>query len=403
MSDFFQNGAIVTLHKLADRKIETIESELEDFCRHRPISLLLPSLYAELEGPALPVIVEQLKSVRYLKQIIVTMGRTSPEEFKKAKQFFNVLPQDVRIIWNDGPNIQGLYQLLNSNDLYPGPDGKGRAVWIAMGYALAREETDIFVLHDCDIVSYNRDLLARLCYPLVNPLMSFDYCKGYYSRVTDRMHGRVTRLFITPMIRSLKKIFGHHHFLEFIDSFRYPLAGEFGFTTGLARRVRIPSDWGLEMGMLSEIYRNCAVRQICQVELTDKYEHKHQPLSETDPTKGLVKMSGDIIKSLLRTLAGFGLEFSPGSFRTLKATYLRTAQDFVERYAHDAAINGLLFDRHLEEVTIDVFMKCIIQAGREFLENPFETPHIPNWNRITSAIPDFYRQLVDAVEEDNKK
>ncbi len=121
---------------------------------------------------------------------------------------------------------------------------------------MAAARTDVIALHDCDIVSYSREMLARLCYPVVNPNIDVVVCKGFYSRVTDRMHGRVTRLLITPLIRALQKLVGGHDFLAFLDSFRYPLAGEFCMTTDLAWVNRIPWDWGLEVGVLSEVFRN---------------------------------------------------------------------------------------------------------------------------------------------------
>jgi len=40
--------------------------------------------------------------------------------------------------------------------------------------------------------------------------------------------------------------------------------------------------------------------------------------------------------------------------------------------------------------------------GREaFLEDPAGTPLIPNWSRVTSAIPDFQDRLREAIEADN--
>ncbi|MCK7478417.1 MAG: hypothetical protein M0C28_14215 [Candidatus Moduliflexus flocculans] len=42
-------------------------------------------------------------------------------------------------------------------------------------------------------------MLARLFYPVASPHIDYAFCKGYYARVTDRMHGRVTRLFVTPL------------------------------------------------------------------------------------------------------------------------------------------------------------------------------------------------------------
>ena len=122
--------------------------------------------------------------------------------------------------------------------------------------------------------------------PIASPNMDYEFCKGYYARVTDRMHGRVTRLFVTPLIRSLVKLYGSLPLLVYLDSFRYPLAGEFSMIADLARINRIPGDWGLEVETLAEIYRNCSSKRICQVELCETYEHKHQPLSAENPKTG---------------------------------------------------------------------------------------------------------------------
>jgi hypothetical protein len=378
-----------------------LEEELREHSEHRPIALILPSLYSELQGEALTKIVQELKNVDYINEIIITLGRANADEFKYAQDFFSVLPQKLKLIWNEGERISSLFRLLEKNGLYVGEAGKGRAAWIAYGYVLAEESSEVITLHDCDIVTYNKELLARLCYPVVNPNLDYEFCKGYYSRVTDRMYGRVTRLFITPIIRALQKIFGYLPFLVYLDSFRYPLAGEFSMKADLARVNRIPSDWGLEVGVLAEVFRNVSPRRICQVDLCDTYEHKHQSISADNPEGGLLKMCIDISKSLLRTLASEGIVFPHGFFNTLVATYIRTAQDTISRYYDDAAINSLFFDRHEEEIGVETFVKGIKIASECFLEDPLGAPLIPNWNRVTSAIPDFLDQLKEAVEEDN--
>ena len=58
MGDFYQNGIITTLHNLCRRPVEELERELMGFRKERPMSLVLPSLYSELEGPALKNIVK---------------------------------------------------------------------------------------------------------------------------------------------------------------------------------------------------------------------------------------------------------------------------------------------------------------------------------------------------------
>lgn len=403
MADFYQTGVVATFHRFGKVDLERMESELTKFnCQH-PIALVLPATYAELEAPAIKKIMEGIQKVPYLNEIVVTMGRTDGEQFSKAKEFFSCLPQRTRVIWNTGTGIGELYQLLEENGLHIGADGKGRSAWTAYGYILSRERSKVIALHDCDIVNFSRELLGRLCYPIASPNMDYEFCKGYYARVTDRMHGRVTRLFVTPIIRSLEKLLGYIPLLVYLDSFRYPLAGEFSMITDLARINRIPGDWGLEVETLAEIYRNCSIKRICQVELCETYEHKHQPLSPQNPKTGLMKMSIDIAKAIFRNLAIEGVVLSKSFLNSLVTTYLRTAQDTIKRYNDDAAINGLFFDRHQETITVEAFTKAIQIAGKEFQEDPLYSPLIPNWSRVTSAIPDFLEQLHEVVEGENQE
>jgi glucosyl-3-phosphoglycerate synthase len=402
MADFYQTGVVATFHRLGKLNLEKIESELTWYSNERPIALVLPSLYSELEGDALKGIVRELKEVKYIKEIVVTLGPASEQEFKHAKEFFSSLPQNTRIIWNTGARLEAIYKTIEASDLPIGEPGKGMSTWMAYGYILSRKEFHGIALHDCDIITYSRDMLARLCYPVTNPNLDYEFCKGFYSRVTDRLHGRMTRLLVTPLIRSLQKLLGYLPILIFFDSFRYPLAGEFSMDVDLARVNRIPGDWGLEVGVLAEVYRNTSIRRVCQVDIAETYEHKHQELSPEDETKGLHKMCVDICKSIFRTLASEGIVFSEGIFKTLVATYVRTAQDMLKRYEDDAAINGLFFDRHEESLAVDTFTKGIKKAAEIITEDPLGVPLIASWDRVISAIPDILSRIREEVEEDNK-
>lgn len=401
MADFHQSGPIATLHRLGQPNLEHLEQELAEYAKIQPIALVLPCLYSELEGPALGGIVEHLKRVPYLNEIVVALGRASALEFRRAKEYFKVLPQEVRLVWVDGPRIQELLKTLTGQEIDIGLPGKGQSCWIAFGYVLARRRSKVLALHDCDIVSYQREYLARLCYPIANPNMGYEFCKGYYTRVTDRLHGRVTRLFITPLIRSLQQLVGPDPLLTFMDSFRYPLAGEFAMVSDLAWINRIPGDWGLEVGVLAEVYRNCALRRICQADIADAYEHKHQALSADDPNAGLLKMCVDISKSLFRNLASQGIVLSEGLLKTLRAVYLQVAQEAIRRYEDDAAINSLKFDRHQERTAVEAFLKGIKLATDVFLEDPLGVPMISNWSRVAAAVPDIFDRLAEAVEQDH--
>jgi glucosyl-3-phosphoglycerate synthase len=402
MSDFYQSGVVSTLHRLGQLDLKALEAELKEHGKHRPIALILPTTFSDFQSPAFSNILKILTGVNYLKEIVVVMNKTNAMEFMQAKKTLSELPFKPKIVWSSGSRIGELYRLLKKNELDIGEDGKGRSVWIALGYVIANEKSEVVALHDCDILTYDREFLARLCYPLANPSMGYEFCKGFYSRVTDRMFGRVTRLFFTPMIRALEKILGYLPVLVYFDSFRYPLSGEFSLDMDLARVNRIPADWGLEVGILAEVYRNCVAKRICQVDLIESFEHKHQELSEQDPQKGLLKMCIDVTKTIFRTLSTEGVVISAGLLRTLQSTYYRTAQDTIKRYEDDASINQLYFDRHAEASAVEAFCQGIKIAAKEFLDNPLSAPEIPNWNRVTSAIPDFLDKLREAVEKDNK-
>jgi glucosyl-3-phosphoglycerate synthase len=405
MADFHQSGPITTLHRLGRPDVERLERELLQHSHVRPVALVLPCLFSELRGPALKGIVDELRGVRYLSEIVVSIsGAAARTDYEEMRSLFDGVKtlggESPVLLWNSGQRVQALLETLREEGLEPGSDGKGRSTWFACGYVLAANRSRVIAIHDCDILDYRRELLARLTYPTVNPNLHYEFAKGYYGRVTDRLNGRVTRLFVGPLLRSLRAVIGTHPLLEYLESFRFPLAGECSMTTELARINRIPSDWGLEVGMLAEVYRNCSLKRICQVEIVENYDHKHRELSEFDASRGLHRMVYDIASSSIRNLASYGVEFDAGFLNTLTAAYTRMAQDAIASYSDDAALNGLVFDRHEEEVAVEVFSRALRAAGLGFVRDPMGLPQIPNWNRVTSALPNFLDELREAVDAD---
>ena len=404
MGDFSQNGVISTLHDFGTKSTSVIESELLKFSEQRKMELILPCLYSELEGTALPKIVEEISKTKYLDHIIIGLDKANETQAKKAWKFFKKLKTSFSILWNDGPKLKKLDQELKKNNLAPSELGKGRNVWYCIGMCIARDSARSVALHDCDIKTYDRRMLAKLFYPVVNPLFNFEFCKGYYPRVANnKMNGRVARLLVFPLLTALEKTIGKSDYLNFMKSFKYPLAGEFSFRRNVLPELRISSDWGIEVGILSEMQRSFSPQNICQVDLADTYDHKHQVLSLDDETKGLSRMSIDIIKTFIKKLATQGNTFSREKFRSLKATYYRSALDLIDIYRSDAAMNGLELDSHTEEKAVELFAINIMKAGEAFIQNPMDTPFIPTWSRVKSAIPDFLGRLEKVVNDDNKK
>ena len=403
MGDFSQNGIVSTLHDFKTKSTDEIEKELLEFSKERKMELILPCLYSELEGEALPKIVSEISKTKYLNHIIIGLDKANETQAKDAWKFFKKLKTDFTILWNDGPKLKKLDEELKNKNLAPNQPGKGRNVWYCLGMSIARDTARSVALHDCDIKTYDRRMLAKLFYPVVNPVFNFEFCKGYYPRIAnEKMNGRVARLLVAPLLIALEKTIGNSGYLQFMKSFKYPLSGEFSFRRNVLPELRISSDWGIEVGVLSEMQRNFSPNNICQVDLADTYDHKHQDLSLNDETKGLSKMSIDIIKTFIKKLATQGNSFSRETFRSLKATYYRSALDMIDIYRSDATMNGLKFDSHTEEEAVELFAINIMKAGDDFYVNPMDTPFIPTWSRVKSAIPDFLNKLKDAVSEDNK-
>ena len=403
MGDFSQNGIVSTLHDFKTRSTDEIEKELLEFSNERKMELILPCLYSELEGEALPKIVSEISKTKYLNHIIIGLDKANETQAKDAWKFFKKLKTDFTILWNDGPKLKKLDEELKNKNLAPNQPGKGRNVWYCIGMSIARDTARSVALHDCDIKTYDRRMLAKLFYPVVNPVFNFEFCKGYYPRIANKkMNGRVARLLVAPLLIALEKTIGNSGYLQFMKSFKYPLSGEFSFRRNVLPELRISSDWGIEVGVLSEMQRNFSPNNICQVDLADAYDHKHQDLSLNDETKGLSKMSIDIIKTFIKKLATQGNSFSRETFRSLKATYYRSALDMIDIYRSDATMNGLKFDSHTEEEAVELFAINIMKAGDDFYVNPMDTPFIPTWSRVKSAIPDFLNKLKHTVSEDNK-
>ncbi len=399
MSDFYQTGLVPTLHGLNRDGLPRLEAELDYCAGKHGIGLVLPALYSEFETPAMKLIMEELRRVRYLKRIVLALAQAGEREYHRVVRLFAGFPTEVTVIWIDSDPVQEFFACLEDAGLSAGVEGKGRSCWLSYGYLMAKGDCDIIALQDCDIRTYHRRMLARLVYPLVDSRLNFEFSKGFYPRYTDKLNGRVTRLFLTPLVRSLQDCGVHANFLRFLDSFRYGLAGEFAMRTDLARTMRVPSDWGLEVSTLHEVWQRVPAMRTCQVDLTECYDHKHQELSAEDSSRGLHKMTKDIAKAMFRALGREGEVLSADMLlNTLPLRYQQMAEAMVVRYRADAMMNGLEYNRHIEETSIEVFAQSLSDAAQEFLANPLGEAPLASWERVADASPDVFERLVRAAE-----
>jgi glucosyl-3-phosphoglycerate synthase len=218
-----------------------------------------------------------------------------------------------------------------------------------------------------------------------------------------KMNGRVNRLLVSPLLMAMEHVLGPSDYISFMRSFRYPLAGRIFFSA--VTDPGIAYSFGLGPRSRAFCLRCSAIRQVtasAKVDLAETYDHKHQSLSEDDRGAGLSRMSIDISKVLIRKLATKGHCFGSGHIPYhQRRTYFRLALDMVRFYQTDAEINGLSYDIDAEERAVELFAENIMRAGDDYIYTPMETPFIPSWARVTSAIPDIAYRLRQAVEADN--
>jgi len=398
----FKQGKITTLHEINIDKKKLIKAVI-DSTNVRPASVIMPMLYKEINGDSLYSIKKGLNKCTYLKEIIIPLAAKNEKEFSHVKRFFSDLKIPHLIMWCNGPKIEKILMELKTDgiDLFK-YRGKGRDVWLALGIASLRSYA--IALHDADIMVYDEMIPTKLLYPLVEPELDFKFNKGYYARVNTEkniMYGRVFRLFLYPLILSLKEQTDYElKFVNFLNSFRYPISGEFALTSDLALDVDIPGNWGLEIGIMAEMYRNVILKRICQTDL-GFYDHKHQKIGSSD--KGLIKMSRDILETLLRILIEEdNISISKEFLISLRVLYQRNAQDSIRKYHADAHFNNINYDRHNEENMVEKFSKQIMSAGERYLEKPVGT-RIPDWLRTISANKKIRENLLDIVIMDNEK
>lgn len=381
MSDFFQHGLISTLHRLVDGPI---------LDRHEPLPalgsvvLVLPCHYAEIGTAALQGIVEKLAEAKFLSQVVISMNGIPDASTREVKRFWAQLNQPHVVLSNDSPVLS---QQLKDQGLQLNP-GKGLNLWLAFGWLAAHQTSGTVLVHDCDIANYNLDLLLALALPVAG--LGYSFCKGYYSRVREELFGRVTRLFVLPLVRSLVRVLGHMPLLDFIDSFRYPLSGEYSMSFDTAMNLPIESGWGLEIGSLCELHRNLDPTAICQVDLAMMYDHKHRNLDPAQPGKGLLGTASEIAGSLLTHLEREGSLLDAKTLESVVQTYQAVSNDFVRRYHHVANLNVIPFDLSRETGAAKAFAETLSDVCLDFLQG-HKARSLPPWRLMLQSKwrPDF--------------
>lgn len=393
--DFDQRG-FAKIHDFS-MDFETMRARLKSLAQEYPSGIIIPIIQSDLKNQVLTGIVQELNDCDYLKKVYIALSAKTPDSYDEAVHVFNDFKVPHEIIWCNKPKVVSVLEELKTKGLdVAGLSGKGKDVWIAMG--IASLELHAFAVHDADILNYTRMLPTKMLYPVIEPKLDFFFSKGYYARINlakRKMYGRITRLFMNPILEAMQEKLQHKsRFVSYLQSFSYPLSGEIAIYSDLAMRLRIPCDWGFEVGLLSELYRNASYERICEVDL-GFYDHKHKEVIGN----GLVKTAEDSLVTLFRTLTEMdGIEVSQPFLQSLQVMYRKMAQDKIRQYHADATCNNLDYDRHQEECSVDLLSEAILAAGKRYLMDPSKT-QMPDWLRTKAAMPDIRERLREAAIE----
>lgn len=391
-----EQGRITRIHDFSP-DIAFQKERMNELSSKYPSGIIIPILDKDLASPAIEAIMRSLNDCYYLKKVFIALAATTYEDYRNALHISDKLEIPHEVVWCNKPEVNIVLEDLKRKGLdVTFLKGKGKDLWIATG--IASLELYAIAIHDADIISYSDKLPTKLLYSVVEPRLDFWFSKGYYARMNPenhKMYGRIYRLFINPLLAALqKKLRNDSRFIRYLQSFRYPLSGEMAVYTDLALNLRIPCDWGLEIGILAELYRNVSTKRMCEVDL-GFFDHKHKPIAP----QALMKTAEDSLITLLRTLTETeAIDVSEASLLSIQVAYRRYAQDRIRQYNADALCNSLLYDRHEEETSVDELSKAIIEAGRRYLNNPLNT-QLPDWLRTISAMPDARERIKKAATE----
>jgi glucosyl-3-phosphoglycerate synthase len=391
--DFDQRG-FAKIHDFS-MDFEVMRTRLGSLAKDYPCGVIIPIIETDLKNQVLTEIVKELNHCDYLTKVYIALCAKSQESYNEAVKVFGAFNVAHEVIWCNKSKVASvLWELKDKGLDVTGLSGKGKDIWIAMG--IASLELHAFAVHDADITNYTRMLPTKMLYSVVEPRLDFFFSKGYYARINlekKKMYGRITRLFMNPILEAMQEKLQHKsRFVSYLQNFSYPLSGEIAIYSDLAMRLRIPCDWGFEVGLLAELYRNASYERICEVDL-GFYDHKHKEVIG----KELVKTAEDSLATLLRTLTEMDcVEVSEPFLQSLQVMYRKIAQDKIRQYFADATCNNLDFDRHQEECSVESLSEAIVAAGKRYLLDPSKT-QMPDWLRTKAAMPDIRERLREAA------
>lgn len=171
---------------------------------------------------------------------------------------------------------------------YGARHGKGETLW----KSLYVTRGDIILWIDTDIANIHPRFVYGLLGPLLlNPRLQF--IKGFYQRplrVGDKLQagggGRVTELTARPLLNL---------FYPELSGVIQPLSGEYGGRRAALEQLTFFSGYGVEIGLLIDVFEKFGLNAIGQVDLLERIHHNQSLVA-------LSKMSFAIIQAVIHKL-----------------------------------------------------------------------------------------------------
>jgi glucosyl-3-phosphoglycerate synthase len=348
MSDFLQSASVITLPLLDGTASGTRHHDLSTWSNDRPLALVLPCHARELGSPALARIRQSLAEIPWLHRLVIGLDAASESEFAATCRKFSNLPCDVEILWHDGPRAEAA-----TGPAADFPTGKGRNLWLCCRAALADPAVLAVAAHDADIVGYSPDFLARLCWPVLHPEAGLDGCKGWYSRHSSQLHGRLFRLLVQPLCQAITATGSPSPWISYLGEFRYALSGEWCLRRSALQQIPFGTGWDAEIRMLHAWHALPSLR-ICQTELCKAYDHRHHDLS------GLGLMASEVASAIWQ---GIATEHRPDPQAVLTQWHAASSRS-LQHACLTARINGLMHSPEAESAAAHAFSAVLPSALR---------------------------------------
>lgn len=225
--------------------------------RRRSVSVCVPARECAGTVGDIVDVLARLRAEGVIDEVVVVDAASADGTAAVAEQAGARVLQEAELLSTYGPVL-----------------GKGDAIW----RALPALEGELVCLVDADTEGFSARFVTGLLGPLVcEPEASeVSFVKGFYRRPlgeSDDGGGRVNNLTARPALAL---------FYPELAGVRQPLAGEVAAHRGLLEALPFATGYGLEIGMLIDVWSKVGLAGMAQVDL-DEHRHSHQPLTALGP------------------------------------------------------------------------------------------------------------------------